>query len=71
MLTDMGGPSLTLKDLRLVPGSAIDVLGGRRRVPWRQAGADVVIDYPRDAAALPVVLRLQSAERADPTYRPQ
>ena len=71
LLTDMGGTSLTIKDLRLAPGSAIDVLGGPRGLSWRQVDSDVVITYARDAAAVPVVLRVTPIERADPAYRPR
>ena len=70
LLMDTGGKSLMLKDLKLRPGSAIDILGGAQHLPWHQAGNDVAIDFERDAAALPVVLRLQPVERADPAYRP-
>ena len=71
LLMDKGGTSLTLKDLRLVPGSSIDVLGGPRGLLWRQVDGDVVIDFAREPAAVPVVLRLTPSERADPSYRPR
>lgn len=70
LLMDTGGTSLTLKDLKLVPGSAVDVVGGQKGLVWRQAANDVEIDFARDPAALPVVLRLKPDVRANPAYRP-
>ena len=69
LLTDAGGTSLTIKDLQLVPGSSVDIVGGQRGLTWRQDANDVEINFARDAAALPVVLRLRPNAVAKPDDR--
>ena len=65
LLIDTGGSCLTLKDLKLAQGSSVDVVGGQKGLTWRQVENDVEINFVRDPAALPVVLRLNPDTRAN------
>jgi alpha-L-fucosidase len=58
-------PQLRLRNLTMKPGAAVTILDTKKRIPFKQQGADCVLDLsvvkPGDAPAELIVLKLQNA----------
>jgi alpha-L-fucosidase len=56
---------LRLRNLKLKPGAAVSVLDTKKKLPYKQQGADCVVDLsslkPGDAPEELIVLKLQHA----------
>ncbi|MEU2034754.1 alpha-L-fucosidase [Nocardia amamiensis] len=50
VLADQPGGEIAIRALNIASSSRIDILGGVIGVPWRQDGADLLIDLPAETA---------------------